>query len=178
MSDTACYNVFRWTPSPAVQGKEIVLAGRLVSNLGDGVELRIIRWLDDARHEVLRTLNTRDLRMGQCGSAEFAVTLPAAAVGRHLDFVLHNGGSHICDATALQVRAYTEVQPAAPQADVTEAVQARYHNRLVTRLGPYAERFGQGAAAPENTLKLKLHYWRENVVKYLELPHDAELDLR
>jgi len=178
VSDTACYNVFRWTPSASVRGREIVLAGKLFSNLGNGVELRIIRWLDDTRHEVLRTLNTGDVRVGQCGSAEFAVTLPATAVSRHLDFVLHNGGSHICDATALQVRAFTDVQQTAAQVDVTRAVQARYHNRLVTRLGPYAELFGEGAAAPENTLKLQIHYWRENAVKCLQLPKDADLDLR
>ncbi len=178
VADTACYNAFRWTPSPAVQGREVVLAGKLFSNLGNGVELRIIRWLDDTRHEVLRTLNTRDVRVGQCGVAEFAVTLPAAAGSRHLDFVLHNAGSHLCDATALQVRVYTDVQQTASQVDVTQAVQARYHNRLVTPLGSYTELFGEGAAAPENTLKLKMHYWRGNVVKYLQLSRDSDLDLR
>ena len=60
ISDTACYNVFRWTPSADVQKKDVTLCGTLFSNLGNGVQLRVIRWNDDTRHEVLGTFNTKD----------------------------------------------------------------------------------------------------------------------
>ncbi len=177
ISDTACYNVFRWTPSAEVQKKDVTLCGTLFSNLGNGVELRVIRWNDDTRHDVLGTFNTKDLTVGRCGSAEFVVRLAPGQVGQHIDFVLHNAGSHICDATALRIRAYTNVQRAAAQTDVTEKVQARFQNRLVTPLGPYAELFGHVAPNEENTLKVKLHYWRDGVVEYLEFPQNSALDL-
>jgi len=98
-------------------------------------------------------------------------------VGEHLDFVLHNAGSHTCDATAARIRAYTNVPRAAAQTDVTEKVQARFHNRLVTPLAPYAQLFGEVAPGAAKTLKVKVHYWRDGVVKYLEFPQDAALDL-
>ena len=202
ISDTACYNVFRWTPSADVQvgrasslplpedsqagslrhatkptADYLTLCGTLFSNLGNGVELRVIRWNDDTRYDVLGTFNTKDLAVGKCGTAEFVLRLAPGEVGKHIDFVLHNAGSHICDATALKIRAYTNVQRAAIQTDVTERVQAKFHNRLVTPLGPYAELFGDVAPAAEKTLKVKLHYWRDGVVKYLEFPQDAALDL-
>jgi|GEM_PF-142589 len=176
-SDTACYNVFRWTPSAVVQDKDITLCGTLFSNLGNGVGLRVIRWNDATRHDVLGTFNTKDLTVGKCGTAEFVLRLPPGEVGKDLDFVLHNAGSHVCDATALKIRAYTNVQRANDQADVTEKVQARFHNRLVTPLGPYAQLFGEVAADAAKTLKVKLYYWRDGVVKYLEFPQDAPLDL-
>ncbi|MFH1919273.1 MAG: beta-L-arabinofuranosidase domain-containing protein, partial [Planctomycetota bacterium] len=177
ISDTACYNVFRWTPSADVQKKDVTLCGTLFSNLGNGVELRVIRWNDDTRYDILGTFNTKDLTVGKCGTAEFIFRLPPGEVGRHIDFALHNAGSHICDATALRIRAYTNVRRAAAQTDVTEKVQAKFHNRLVTPLGPYAELFGEVAPGAEKTLKVKLHYWREGVVKYLEFPQDSALDL-
>ena len=103
--------------------------------------------------------------------------LSPGAVGKHLDFVLHNAGSHVCDATALTIRAYTNVQRAATQTDVTEQVQAKFRNRLVTPLGSYAELFGDVAPGTGKTLKVKLNYWRDGVVKYLEFPQDSALDL-
>ena len=178
VADTACYNVFRWTPSADAQKQDVTVCGKLFSNLGNGVELRVIRWNDDTRHEVLGAFNTKDITLGKCGTAEFVLRLPAGEVGRHLDFVLHNAGSHVSDATALKIRAYTNVQRVAAQTDVTGKVQAKYHNRLVTPLGPYAELFGQAAAGEPQTLKVKLHYWRDGVVKYREFPTDAPLELR
>jgi DUF1680 family protein len=177
ISDTACYNVFRWTPSADVPKKDVTLCGTLFSNLGNGVELRVIRWNDDTRHDVLGTFNTKDLTVGKCGTAEFVLRLPPGEVGKHLDFVLHNAGAHVCDATALRLRAYTNVQRAAAQTDVTDKVQAQFRNRLVTPLGRYTELFGEVAPAAEKTLKVKLHYWRDGVVKYLEFPQDSALDL-
>jgi len=177
IADMASYNVFRWTPSAEVQKKDVTLCGTLFSNLGNGVELRVIRWGDDTRHEILGTFNTKDLTAGKCGTAEFVVRLTSGEVGKHLDFVLHNAGSHICDATALRIRAYTNMQRAAAQTDVTEKLQARFHNRLVTPLGPYAELFGEAAPGGEKTLKVKLHYWRDGVVKYVEFPQDSAFDL-
>jgi hypothetical protein len=177
ISDTACYNVFRWTPSAVVQTRDITLCGTLFSNLGNGVELRVIRWNDATRCDVLGTFNTRDLTVGKCGTADFVLRVPPGEVGKHLDFVLHNAGSHTCDAAALRIRAYTNVQRAAVQTDVAEKVQARFHNRLVTPLGPYALLFGDVAPGAANTLKVKLHYWRDGVVRYLEFPQDAALDL-
>jgi DUF1680 family protein len=177
ISDTACYNVFRWTPAASVQRKELTLCGTLFSNLGNGVELRVIGWNDDMRYDVLGACNTRDLTVGPCGTAEFVLRLPPGKVGKHVDFLLHNAGAHVCDATALRIRAYTNVQRAAAQADVTDQVQAKFRNRLVTPLGPYAALFGEAAPGAEKTLKVKLHYWRDGVVKYLEFPQDAALDL-
>ena len=69
------------------------------------------------------------------------------------------------------------MQRAAAQTDVTEEVQARFHNRLVTPLGPYAQLFGEAAPGVEKTLKVKLHYWRDGVVKHLDFPQDSALDL-
>ena len=34
------------------------------------------------------------------------------------------------------------------------------------------------AGGAGNTLKVKVHYWQDNVVKVLELPPDSDLDLR
>ena len=115
--------------------------------------------------------------MGACGGADFALRLPSGEVGRHIDFVLHNAGAHTCDATALKARAYSNAERAAAQTDVTEKVRAKFHNRLVTPLGPYAELFGDVAPGAEKTLKVKLHYWRDGAVKYLEFPRDSALDL-
>jgi hypothetical protein len=178
VADTACYNVFRWTPSADAQKKDITVCGKLFSNLGNGVELRVIRWNDDTRHEVLPTFNTKDITVGKCGTAEFVLPLPPGGVGRHVDFVLHNAGAYVCDATALRIRAYTNVEGGPVQTDVTDKVQAKFRNRLVTPLGPYSELFGAGAAGGEQTLKIKLNYWRDGVVKYLELTRDSALDLR
>jgi uncharacterized protein len=177
ISDTACYNVFRWTPSPDAQKKDVTVCVTMFSNLGNGVELRVIRWNDDARHEVLSAVNTKEITAGRCGTAEFVLRLPPGEVGRHLDFVLHNAGTHVSDATALKIRAYTNVPRIATQADVTEKVQAKYHNRLLTPLGSYAELFGQVTPGAEMTLKVKVNYWREGVVKYLEFPQDSALNL-
>jgi len=127
--------------------------------------------------EVLGTFNTKDLTAGACGTAEFVLRLSPGEVGKHVDFVLHNAGAHSCDATALRIRAYTHVQRAAAQTDVTDQVQAKYHNRLVTPLGSYAELFGEASPGAEKTLKVKVHYWREGTVKYREFPRDAALDL-
>ncbi len=178
VADTARYNVFRWTPADDLRSKEVTLCGRLFSNLGNGVELRVIRWRDATRHEILGTFNTKDLKVGACGAAEFVLRLQPGQVGRHLDFVLNNAGSHICDATALQIAAYTNVPRTPPQTDVTEKVQAKYHNRLVTPLGSYAELFGDPAPGVKNTLKVKVNYWRDGTVKYFELPADSPLNLR
>lgn len=177
ISDTACYNVFRWTPAADMHKKDVTLCGTLFSNLGGGVELRVIRFNDDTRHDVLGTFNTRDLRVGKCGTAELVLRLLPGEVGKHIDFVLHNAGAHVCDATALRIRAYTNVRRAAAQTDVTEKVQAKFHNRLVTPLCSYAELFGEVAPGAEKTLKVKLHYWRDGAVKYLEFPQDSALDL-
>ncbi len=177
VADTACYNVFRWTPSAEVRARDVTLCGTLCSNLGNGVELRVIRWHDAARHDILGTFNTAADTTGHYGRAEFVVQLPPGDAGAHLDFVLHNAGSHICDATALKIRAYTNVQRAAGQIDVTEQLQARYHNRLVTPLGSYADLFGDAAPGASKTLKVKVHFWRKGVVKYVEFPQDAPFDL-
>ena len=177
IADTTCHNVFRWTPSVDVRKKEVTLCGTLHSNLGNGVQLRVIRWNDAQRHDVLGTFNTKDVAVGQRGSTEFVLRLPPGEVGEHLDFVLHNAGEHICDASALRIRAYTNVRRAASQTDVTDKVLAKYHNRRVTPLGSYAELFGDAATDGDMTLKVKLHYWRDGVVKYLEFPPDADLNL-
>ena len=63
------------------------------------------------------------------------------------------------------------------RSDVTAKVQAQYHNRLVTPLGSYAQLFGEAEPGEDKTLKVKVHYWRDGVVKHLELPRDSALDL-
>jgi hypothetical protein len=145
--------------------------------LGNGVELRVIRWNDDARYDVLGSFNTRDTTVGKCGTAEFVLRLPSGKVGTHVDFVLHHAGSHICDATALQVRVYTQVPQFPAQKDVTQPVQARFRGRLVTPLGSYEDLFGKTAADTEQTLKVQLHDWQAGTKKCLEFPQDAPLDL-
>jgi hypothetical protein len=145
--------------------------------LGNGVELRVIRWNDDTAYDVLGAFNTKDLTVAQCGTAEFVLLLAPGAVGKHLDFVLGNAGSYTCDATALRIRAYANVRQAPAQADVTDKVRARYHNRLVTPLGPYAELFGEVAPGGERTLKVKVNYWRDGVVKYFEFAPNSALYL-
>ena len=177
VADTACHNVFRWTPAPALRRQDLVLSGRLYSNLGNGVVLRVINWDDDGHHELLATLDSSQARVGQCGHAEFVLRLPAGKVGQHLDFVLHNGGSHVCDATALQLRVHANVRQGSPQADVTETIQARFHRRLLTPLAPHAVLLGP-VVSPGHTLKLEIHYWQDNRVTYRELPDGSDLDLR
>lgn len=177
IADPASYGVFRWTPSAEVRQQDVTLRGTLFSNLGNGVELRVIRWLDDTRHDLLGTCNTNETQVGPCGSAEFTLRLRPGELGPHVDFVLHNAGSHVCDATALRIRALTNVQQFTDQVDVTDSVQAQFHNRLVTPLGRYSELFGGVAPGADNTLKVKFHYWRDGVMKYLEFPADAALDL-
>ena len=178
VADPAAYNVFRWTPSADASAKDITVCGKLFSNLGNGVELRVIRWNDDTAYDVLGTFNTKDLTVGPCGTAEFVLRLAPGKVGKHLDFILGNAGSHTCDATALRLRAYAEVRPVLAQTDVTDKVRARYHNRLVTPLGPFAELFGEAASGEERTLKVKVNYWRDGVVKYFEFAPNSALDLR
>ncbi len=177
VSDTSCFSVFRWTPSEETQKQEATLIGTVFSNLGNGVELRVIRWRDDLHHEVLGTFNTKDLTAGRLGTAEFVLQLPRGDIGKNLDFVLHNAGNHYSDATALKIKVLTNVEKVAGQTDVTEKLQAKYHNRLVTPLGSYAELFGDAAPGAENTLKIKINYWRDGVVKYVEIPRDSPLVL-
>ena len=177
IADTASYNVFRWTPADDARKKDITLCGTLFSNLGNGVQLRVIRWSDDTRSDVLGTYNSKGLTAGSCGTAEFVLRLKPGEVGQHLDFVLHNAGDHVCDATALKIQAYTNVRQTAAQTDVTDKVQAKFRKRLVTPLGRYAELFGKGTPGAENTLKVKLKDGRDGKVKYLEFPQDAALDL-
>jgi DUF1680 family protein len=180
LADAACYNVFRWTPSADAQKKDITLCGTLFSNLGNGVQLRVIRWNDDTRSEILGTYNTKDLTTGKCGTAGFVLRLKPGETGKHLDFVLHNAGDHACDASAMKIQALTNVRqpaPAAAQSDVTDKVLAKFRNRLVTPLGRYAELFGAGTPGAQNTLKVQLKDVRDGKMKYLELPQDAALDL-
>jgi hypothetical protein len=177
VADPTRYHVFRWTPSDAARKQDITLQGTLFSNLGNGVECRVIRWDDDARHQVLGTFNTRDGHAGQCGTVQFELQLPQPSTGRHVDFVLHNAGAHICDATALRIRAYTNVQRAADQLDVTARVREKFRNHLVTPLGSYDDLFGDATPSGNKTLKLKLHYWQDGDVRYYEFPKDAVLDL-
>lgn len=178
VSDAASYTVFRWTPSTRARTQDLAVCGTLFSNLGDGVELRVIRWNDDTGYDVLGTFNTKDLTVGPCGTAELVLRLRPGEVGQHLDFVLHNAGSYVCDGTAVNIRVYSNVPQPPAQIDVTDKVQARFRNRLVTPLGPYTELFGAGTPGGEQTLKLKLNYWRDGVVRYRELPRDSALDLR
>ena len=177
LADTASYNVFRWTPAAEVQKKDITLRGTLFSNLGNGVALRVIRWNDDTHSEILGSYNTKDLTNGKCGTAGFVLRLPSGKAGKHLDFVLHNAGDHVCDASALKIQAFTNVPQTAAQTDVTDKVQAKFRKRLVTPLGRYAELFGAGTPGAQNTLKVKLKDLRDGKVKYLEFPQDAALDL-
>ena len=105
IADAKAYSVFRWSPAKTLQNQEVVLSGTLFSNLGDGVECRVIRWRDHQTSEVIAKFNTKDATVTKCGTAAFVLSLAAGDVGEHIDFVLHNGGSHVCDATAIRIRA-------------------------------------------------------------------------
>ena len=120
--------------------------GTLFSNLGDGVECRVIRWRDHQTSEVIAKFNTKDATVTKCGTAAFVLPLAAGEVGEHIDFVLHSGGNHVCDATAIRIRVLTNVQRPVAQTDVTEKLLTQYHNQMVTPLGSYAKLFGAGAA--------------------------------
>jgi hypothetical protein len=43
----------------------VTVCGKMCSNLGNGVELRVTCWNDDVRHEVLATFNTLNVRIGR-----------------------------------------------------------------------------------------------------------------
>ena len=44
---------------------------------------------------------------------------------------------------------------------------------MVTPLGSYTKLFGEGASGKENTLKVKVSYWQQGMVKYLEFLQDC-----
>jgi len=56
-------------------------------------------------------------------------------------------------------------------------VRARFRGKLVTPLGPYADLFGEGAGGADATLKIQFRFWREGVMKYVELPSGSPIDL-
>ncbi|MBM3999513.1 MAG: hypothetical protein FJ297_08250 [Planctomycetes bacterium] len=179
IADAARYGVFRWTPGPAAPRTDVTLAGTLFSNMGNGVTLRVIRWKGDGSHEVLGTFDTSQAAVaeGSRGSAEFVIERKADEADSHVDFVLHNGGSHICDATAIRIRAFTNARRGPAQKEVTDVVRARFRGKLVTPLGPYADLFGEGAGGADATLKIQFRFWREGVMKYVELPSGSPIDL-
>ena len=177
VSDAASYSVFRWSPAKELRDKELVLSGTLFSNLGNGVECRIIRWKDSQAYDVIGTFNTKDQTVAKCGTSSFVVPIAAGTVGEHIDFVLHNAGNHMCDATAIRLRVLANVRKPVAQVNVTKILQSQYHNRLVTSLGPYKSLFGDVAPGQENSLKVKVSYWQQGIVKYLEFAPDAPLDL-
>lgn len=132
-----------------------------------------------------REYDTRDF-FCYCGNDRRAVAelpqnvyyrTPRGGVGKQIDFALHNAGSHICDATALKIRAYADVHRVPDQTDVTEKLRARFHNRLITPLGSYAELFGAAAHDEDWTLKVQVRYRRDGAVKCVECARDAPLDL-
>jgi DUF1680 family protein len=177
VADAASYSIFRWSPAKELKGKEIVLSGTLFSNLGNGIECRIINWQDSQSYDVIGTFNTKDLTVSKCGTSSFNVPIAVGKVGEHIDFVLHNAGNHVCDATAIRLRVLTNVRKPVAQTNVTKILQSQYHNRLVTPLESYKSLFGDVAPGQEKTLKVKVSYWQQGIVKYLEFASDAPLDL-
>ncbi len=158
-------------------GKANVSAEFPDSNLGNGVECRIITWQDGQSYDVIGTFNTKDLTVAKCGTASFKVPIAVGKVGEHIDFVLHNAGNHVCDATAIRIRVLTNVRKPIAQTSVTKVLQSQYHNRLVTPLGSYKSLFGDAAPGQDKTLKVKVSLWQHGIVKYLEFAPDAPLDL-
>ena len=73
-------------------------------DLGNGVELRLIRWNDDTRYDILGAFNTKNVTVGRCGTAEFVLRLAPGEVAqgdtgdREVILVLVEGKAQITGA--------------------------------------------------------------------------------
>ena len=179
ISDTACYNIVRWTPGPQLAGKGIVISGKTMSNRGgNGISLKAVNWKDDRTPVVLNVLDLKsEGKAGRTHDVDFVVRINPGDLGKNVDLAIGNNGSYICDATALQLRVYaTDKRIETSGIDVTEKVNSIFQGKFKTDLGKYANLFGDPAPGQEKTLKLRVQDLGGNS-SYLELPEDAPIVL-
>ena len=179
LADVASYNVIRWTPGPQLAGKGIMVLGKTMTNGGgNGISLKAVGWKDEQTPVVLNILDLRsEGKEGRTHNAEFVIRVNPGDLGKHLDIVIGNNGSYICDATAVRLRVYaTDTRTGLPGMDVTKKVQAAFQGRFRTDLGRYADLFGDPAPGQGKTLKLRIQDLCGNI-RYLELPEDAPIEL-
>lgn len=179
VADAASYGVVRWTPGPQLAGKGIVIAGKTMTNRGgNGISLKAVNWRDERTPAVLDLL---DLRAEGTGShtrdVEFVIHVSPGDLGEHLDLVIGNNGSYVCDATALRLRVYaSDTGIELSGVNVTGKVQAAFQGKFRTDLGRYADLFGDPAPGQEKTLKLRVQDMGGSI-RYIELPEDAPIEL-
>ncbi len=179
IADAASYNVIRWSPSPQLSGKGMMISGKTLTNCGgNGVSLKAVNWKGSQPPAALNVFDMRSEGKGtRTHNSEFVVHISPGDLGRHVDIVIGNNGNYICDATALRLRVYaTDNRSEAPGVDVTKKVQAVFRGKVRTDLGKYADLFGDPAPGQEKTLKLRVEDLGGNI-KYIELPEDAPVEL-
>jgi DUF1680 family protein len=179
IADVASYNVIRWTPGSHLSSKGIGVSGRLFTNGGgNDVSLKLVNWKDEKTPVVLDTLYLEQGRKGTGAyQSEFVVHIHPGDLGKHVDIVIGNNGSFICDATALRVRVYaTDKRNETRGVDVTKKVRSVFQGKFKTDLGKYADLFGDPAPGQEKTLKLRVQDMGGNI-KDMELPEDAPIEL-
>ena len=170
VADTASFLVVRWTPGESARGKTFAVAAEILSRTNsNGVSLSIRNNGNDSPAE-LRTALSGD---SQVNAAEY---FGAIADDRPLDLVIGNNGSHNSDSTALRFRVYA-LEKQTAQINVSEKLRERFQGKIKTELGSYNELFGDPAPGVEKTLKIKLRDVDSGVVRYLELPENAPLEL-
>jgi DUF1680 family protein len=179
IADVDSYSVIRWTPGPQLSGKGIGVAGKLFNNAGgNGVSVKVVNWKDEKTPVVVDALYLEQGRKGTVArESEFVVHINAGDLGKHVDMVIGNNGSFICDATALRLRVHaTDKRYETPGVDVTKKVQSLFRGKFRTELGKYADLFGDPAPGREKTLKLRVQDMGGNV-KEMELPDNAPIEL-
>jgi DUF1680 family protein len=179
VADAASYGVVRWTPGPQLVGKGIVIAGKTMTNSGgNGVSLKAVGWRDEQTPVILDLLDMSAQGKGaRTHDVAFVVHVAPGDLGKHVDLVIGNNGSYVCDATALQLRVYaSDTGTELPGVNVTQKVQAAFQGKFRTDLGTYADLFGDPAPGQEKTLKLRVQDLGGNI-RYIELPEDAPIEL-
>jgi len=179
ISDTASYNVIRWSPGPQLSGKGIAISGKTITNGGgNGVSVKTVNWKDDRHPEVLGTLRLEsEEKSTRTRHSKWVTRINPGELGQHVDILIGNNGSYVCDATAIQLDIYaTDTRIEMKGIDVTRKVQAAFTGKFKTELGKYADLFGDPAPGQPKTLKLKIQDLGGNT-KDIELPEDAPIEL-
>ncbi len=179
ISDTASYNVIRWSPGPQLSSKGIVISGKTLSNGGgNGVSVKAFNWNDDRTPVVLNVLDLEsEGTEKRTRNAEFFIRVNPGDLGKNVDIVIGNNGSYVCDATALRLRVYeTDKRLETVGMDVTQKVRAAFQGKFRTELGKYADLFGDPAPGQEKTLMLRVQNMCGNS-RTIELAEDASIEL-
>jgi hypothetical protein len=95
ISDTACYNVVRWTPCSQLAGKGIVISGKTMSNRGgNGISLKAVNWKDDRTPVVLNILDLKsEGKAGRTHDVDFVVRINPGDLGKNVDLAIGNNGT-------------------------------------------------------------------------------------